>query len=182
MKYHDESTNVSIVSVSRRAGPPHFGHLQCTNSASFASGLPLRVGRGVRDGLEGSLGEAWLASVTGWLRRTDGTLLPATYYSQLNCDDALDARDEKNFDTAWVEQSAAVERQWAAAEIEPGRVMRRQQQPLPAQNAAQELLVQVLCDAKPLSRPGKALAYHAITGRPPGSCRRWPAPAGRSTC
>ena len=28
----------------------------------------------------------------------------------------------------------------------------------------QELLVQVLCDAKPLSRPGKALAYHAISG------------------
>ena len=26
-KYHDESTNVSIVSVSRRAGPPHFGHV-----------------------------------------------------------------------------------------------------------------------------------------------------------
>ena len=28
----------------------------------------------------------------------------------------------------------------------------------------EELLVQVLCDAKPLSRPGKALAYHAISG------------------
>jgi hypothetical protein len=27
MKYHDESTNVSIVSVSRRAGPAHCGHL-----------------------------------------------------------------------------------------------------------------------------------------------------------
>src|SRR5689334_18596779 len=28
-KYHEESTNVSIVSVSRVAGPPHFGHLTC---------------------------------------------------------------------------------------------------------------------------------------------------------
>jgi CubicO group peptidase (beta-lactamase class C family) len=28
----------------------------------------------------------------------------------------------------------------------------------------EQLLVQVLCDAKPLSRPGKALAYHAISG------------------
>ena len=59
----------------------------------------------------------WLNLVLS--RIADGTLLPAAYYSQLNCDDALDARDEKNFDTAWVEQSAAVERQWAAAEIEP---------------------------------------------------------------
>ena len=28
-KYHDESTNVSIVSVSRRAGLPHCGHATC---------------------------------------------------------------------------------------------------------------------------------------------------------
>jgi hypothetical protein len=27
MKYQDESTKVSIVSVSRFAAPPHFGHL-----------------------------------------------------------------------------------------------------------------------------------------------------------
>ena len=37
-KYHDESTNVSIVSVSRRAGPPHVGHLTLTNSGTWASG------------------------------------------------------------------------------------------------------------------------------------------------
>ena len=37
-KYHDESTNVSIVSVSRRAGPPHLGHLTLTNSGTCASG------------------------------------------------------------------------------------------------------------------------------------------------
>ncbi len=37
-KYHDESTNVSIVSVSRRAGPPHFGHVTLTNSATCARG------------------------------------------------------------------------------------------------------------------------------------------------
>ena len=37
-KYHDESTNVSIVSVSRRAGPPHAGHVTLTNSGTCASG------------------------------------------------------------------------------------------------------------------------------------------------
>ena len=30
--------NVSIVSVSRRAGPPHFGHVVFTNSGTLASG------------------------------------------------------------------------------------------------------------------------------------------------
>ena len=37
-KYHDESTNVSMVSVSRVAGPPHTGHLVFRNSALVASG------------------------------------------------------------------------------------------------------------------------------------------------
>ncbi len=40
MKYHDESTNVSIVSVSRFAGPPQRGQVVSTKSARFASGLP----------------------------------------------------------------------------------------------------------------------------------------------
>src|SRR5260364_444384 len=39
-KYHDESTNVSIVSVSRRARAPHCGHTQSIKAADFASGLP----------------------------------------------------------------------------------------------------------------------------------------------
>src|SRR5713101_6774039 len=38
IKYQDESTNVSMVSVSRRAAPPHFGHLALTNSGTPASG------------------------------------------------------------------------------------------------------------------------------------------------
>ena len=38
IKYHDESTNVSIVSVSRRAGPPHLGQATFTNSGTLASG------------------------------------------------------------------------------------------------------------------------------------------------
>src|SRR4030088_2134054 len=45
-KYHDESTNVSIVSVSRRAGPPHTGHVVCTNAGTCASGespFPVKV-------------------------------------------------------------------------------------------------------------------------------------------
>src|SRR3954466_9317486 len=37
-KYHDESTNVSIVSVSRRAGPPHVGHVVFTHSGTCANG------------------------------------------------------------------------------------------------------------------------------------------------
>ena len=37
-KYQDESTNVSIVSVSRRAGPPQSGHVVLTNSGTCASG------------------------------------------------------------------------------------------------------------------------------------------------
>src|SRR5439155_15627977 len=47
--YHDESTNVSIVSVSRRAGPPHFGQVTFTNSGVDASGdspIPVSFGFG----------------------------------------------------------------------------------------------------------------------------------------
>jgi len=33
VEVHDESTKVSMVSVSRRAGPPHFGQIAFTNSA-----------------------------------------------------------------------------------------------------------------------------------------------------
>ena len=38
MKYQDESTKVSIVSVSRRPGPPHDGHVVATQSSAAASG------------------------------------------------------------------------------------------------------------------------------------------------
>ena len=42
MKYHDESTNVSMVSVSRLALPLHFGQLVFTNFSESASGeLPV---------------------------------------------------------------------------------------------------------------------------------------------
>jgi hypothetical protein len=37
-KYQDESTNVSMVSVSRLAGPPHVGHFTFTHSGTCASG------------------------------------------------------------------------------------------------------------------------------------------------
>ncbi len=40
MKYQDESTKVSMVSVSRRAGPEHFGHLTCFQVGWWSSGLP----------------------------------------------------------------------------------------------------------------------------------------------
>src|SRR5215510_13070331 len=39
-KYQDESTNVSIVSVSRRAGPEHFGHLTFFQVGWRSSGFP----------------------------------------------------------------------------------------------------------------------------------------------
>ena len=44
MKYQAESTNVSIVSVSRRAGPPQRGQLHFRNASQRASGLPLPSG------------------------------------------------------------------------------------------------------------------------------------------
>ena len=37
-QYQAESTNVSMVSASRRAGPPQIGHLVFTQEATFASG------------------------------------------------------------------------------------------------------------------------------------------------
>src|SRR5207244_10686509 len=40
-KYQEESTKVSIVSVSRRAGPLHFGHFVFTNASDWASGEAL---------------------------------------------------------------------------------------------------------------------------------------------
>ena len=43
--YQEEQTKVSMVSVSRRAGPPQRGQVVCTNSGSPASGeLPVPVG------------------------------------------------------------------------------------------------------------------------------------------
>ena len=39
-KYQDESTNVSIVSVSRVAGPPHCGQATCFQVGWRSSGLP----------------------------------------------------------------------------------------------------------------------------------------------
>src|SRR5258708_15970135 len=37
IKYQDESTKVSMVSVSRLAALPHFGHFQSTNYGVFAT-------------------------------------------------------------------------------------------------------------------------------------------------
>jgi hypothetical protein len=50
-------------------------------------------------------------------RIADGTLLPASYYRQLDCDAALDARDGDEFDAAWVRQYEEVERRWAEAAV-----------------------------------------------------------------
>ena len=42
-KYQDESTKVSMVSVSLRAAPPHLGHVVSIKVCEVASGLPLPV-------------------------------------------------------------------------------------------------------------------------------------------
>src|SRR5438132_11977177 len=45
-KYQPESRNVSLTSVSRRAGSPHLGHGTLTHSSTVASGdTPVPVGR-----------------------------------------------------------------------------------------------------------------------------------------
>ena len=59
--------------------------------------------------------EEWLDSVLS--RIADGTLLPAAYYRQLDCDAALDARDGAEFDAEWVRQSKEISRRWAAATV-----------------------------------------------------------------
>ena len=53
-KYHEESTKVSIVSVSRRAGSPHFGHFTSRNAGVFASGLPVPSGTRCSGSITGS--------------------------------------------------------------------------------------------------------------------------------
>ena len=64
-KYHDESTNVSIVSVSRRAGPPHFGHFTLTQSATCASGSAASTG-----------GFYWLSQISEHATYTSAVLGP----------------------------------------------------------------------------------------------------------
>ena len=44
MKYHDESTKVSIVSVSRRAARPQLGQATFRKDSHLFSGLPLPSG------------------------------------------------------------------------------------------------------------------------------------------
>src|ERR1035437_8762818 len=53
IKYHDESTNVSMVSVSLRAAPPHFGHVTFMNDCDLSSGLPLPVNSTSRGSITG---------------------------------------------------------------------------------------------------------------------------------
>ena len=43
-KYQEESTKVSMVSVSRRASAPQRGHAALKNASSLSSGLPLPSG------------------------------------------------------------------------------------------------------------------------------------------
>jgi hypothetical protein len=56
---------------------------------------------------------AWLNSVRSRIK--DGTLLPAAYFQELNCDAALEARDRAEFDMEWSRQFAEVQSRWAEA-------------------------------------------------------------------
>jgi hypothetical protein len=59
----------------------------------------------------------WLTAVLA--RVADGTLLPTEYYSALDCDAAVDARDRGGeFDLAWVSAFNQLERLWKGAEVE----------------------------------------------------------------
>lgn len=58
----------------------------------------------------------WLNSVRS--RIADGTLLPAAYYRQLDCDAALDVRDSDGvFAAEWVREFEQVGRRWVAATV-----------------------------------------------------------------
>jgi hypothetical protein len=55
--------------------------------------------------------EEWLRSIQ--YRISEGSLLPAAYFAELDCDAALDCRDrDKEFDASWVRLYKEVERRW----------------------------------------------------------------------
>lgn len=59
----------------------------------------------------------WLTTVLA--RIADGTLLPTAYYSALDCNAALDARDQDGeFDQNWVHAFNEVTRVWKDTEVE----------------------------------------------------------------
>ena len=71
-KYHDESTKVSIVSLSRAAGPPQVGQATLTHSVAAASGevaLGLQVRPAQLGQLDGQLvlGHGDLAATGQWM-------------------------------------------------------------------------------------------------------------------
>jgi hypothetical protein len=60
--------------------------------------------------------EKWLASILS--RISGGELLPTAYFSELDCDAALDARDgDSGFEAAWVRLYKQIERRWNEATI-----------------------------------------------------------------
>ena len=61
MKYHEESKNVSMVSVSRRAAPPHLGQVVLIHSGTLSSGFPSPPNFAFSGSLIGSS-----ATGTGW--------------------------------------------------------------------------------------------------------------------
>jgi hypothetical protein len=60
--------------------------------------------------------DEWLNLI---LRRiAEGSLLPATYFAELDCDAALDCRDrDEAFDASWVRLYEEVQRRWARASV-----------------------------------------------------------------
>jgi hypothetical protein len=60
--------------------------------------------------------EEWLNSI---LRRiVEGSLLPAVYFAEIDCDAALDCRDrDEEFDASWVRLHEDIECRWARAAV-----------------------------------------------------------------
>lgn len=61
--------------------------------------------------------EEWLESMLKKIRSEE--LLPAEYFSTLDCDAALDARDKRMFDARWRELYEGVERHWEVIDLGP---------------------------------------------------------------
>jgi hypothetical protein len=58
--------------------------------------------------------DAWLNQVLSQI--AEGTLLPAEYFRQLDCDAALDARDhDEEFDSGWATEFDSLEQLWKQA-------------------------------------------------------------------
>jgi hypothetical protein len=57
----------------------------------------------------------WLTTILQ--RIAEGSLLPPASFAELDCDAALDARDQEDFDSRWVQLSDEIDRRWTTATV-----------------------------------------------------------------